>query len=37
METNSVMDWILGGLAIAITVAGLWMLLSGIRSMGGKS
>jgi hypothetical protein len=37
MEGNSVMDWILGGLALAIAVAGLWMLASGVRSMGDKS
>ncbi len=33
---NTIMDWILGGLALAIAVAGLWMLAGGIGSMGGK-
>jgi hypothetical protein len=34
---NTAMDWILGGLALAIAVAGLWMLIGGVREMGDKS
>ncbi len=31
------MDGILGGVAIFIVVAGLWMLLSGVKEMNDKS
>jgi hypothetical protein len=37
METNTLLDGILGCLALVIVIAGLWMLLSGVREMGGKS
>jgi hypothetical protein len=37
METNALMDWALGSLALAIAIGGLLMLLSGVREMGGKS
>jgi hypothetical protein len=33
----TVMDGILGGLALAIALAGLGMLLNGVRTMGDKS
>ncbi|KGF71892.1 NAD synthetase [Neosynechococcus sphagnicola sy1] len=36
METT-LLDWILGGLALSILISGLLMLLSGIRSIGDKS
>jgi len=34
METLPNLDWVLGGLAIAILLGGLWLLLSGVSSMG---
>ena len=37
METNTLLDWILGSLALVIAIAGLWMLLSGVKEMGDKS
>ncbi|MEA5535297.1 NAD synthetase [Crocosphaera sp. XPORK-15E] len=36
METNTVLDWILGGLAITILIGGMIMLLSGVSEMGDK-
>lgn len=36
MEPSPWLDWLLGGLAIAILLGGLWMLLSGVKSMGDK-
>ncbi|MEM1309212.1 MAG: NAD synthetase [Cyanobacteria bacterium P01_D01_bin.71] len=33
METTPNLDWLLGVVAIAILLGGLWMLLSGVRSM----
>jgi hypothetical protein len=35
MEANVWMDGLLGGLALLILLGGLWMLLSGVRDMGG--
>ncbi len=37
MESNSAMDWILAGLALAIVLGGLAMLLVGVLEMGKKS
>ncbi|NES80810.1 MAG: NAD synthetase [Moorea sp. SIO2B7] len=37
MEPNNLMDWILGGVALLVLLGGLWMLLSGVKEMGGKS
>jgi len=36
METNTSLDWVLGGLAIAILIGGLVMLLSGVSAMNKK-
>ena len=36
METNTPLDWVLGGLAIAILIGGLVMLLSGVSAMNDK-
>lgn len=36
MQTNTLLDWILGGLALSILLGGLWMLLGGVREMGKK-
>jgi len=36
METNTPLDWVLGGLAIAILLGGLVMLLSGVSAMNKK-
>ncbi len=36
METNTPLDWVLGGLAIAILIGGLVMLLSGVSAMNKK-
>lgn len=33
MESAPWMDWILGGLALAILAGGLWMLFSGVSDM----
>jgi hypothetical protein len=33
MEANSPMDWVLGGVALFILIAGLGMLLSGVKEM----
>jgi hypothetical protein len=33
MDANTPLDWVLGGLALAILLGGLLMLLSGVRSM----
>jgi hypothetical protein len=33
---NSSLDWILGGLALAIALGGLWILFDGVRGMGKK-
>lgn len=33
MEPNSLLDWILGGLALLILLSGLLMLLNGVRKM----
>jgi hypothetical protein len=33
METTAWMDALLGGLALAILLGGLWMLLSGVGDM----
>jgi hypothetical protein len=33
MEPLANLDWLLGGIAIAILLGGLWMLLSGVRGM----
>jgi hypothetical protein len=33
MNANTTLDWVLGGLALAILLGGLLMLLSGVRSM----
>jgi hypothetical protein len=37
METNTTLDWILGGLALLILGGGLLMLLSGVLRMNNKS
>ncbi len=37
METLPNLDWLLGGVAIAILLGGLWMLLDGVKSMGDDS
>jgi hypothetical protein len=34
MATNTVLDWILGGLALSILLGGLLMLSIGVRGMG---
>ncbi len=34
MEINTLMDWILGSIALFILLGGMWMLLSGVRGMG---
>ncbi|MEA5511596.1 NAD synthetase [Crocosphaera sp. UHCC 0190] len=36
METNTILDWILGSLAIIILMGGMIMLLSGTLGMGDK-
>jgi hypothetical protein len=36
IETNTSLDWVLAGLALTILISGLWMLFSGVGSMGGK-
>jgi hypothetical protein len=36
MEPNAMMDWILAGLALAIVLGGLGMLLGGVLKMGRK-
>jgi hypothetical protein len=36
METNTIMDWVLGILALSILVGGMLMLFSGVRGMGNK-
>jgi hypothetical protein len=36
IETNTSLDWVLGGLALLILLGGLWMLFSGVGSMGDK-
>ncbi|PSB03476.1 NAD synthetase [Merismopedia glauca CCAP 1448/3] len=36
METNTMMDSILGILALSILIGGLFMLFSGVRGMGNK-
>ena len=36
MEPNALLDWILGGLALAIALSGLWMLVGGILKMNDK-
>lgn len=36
MEPNTVLDWTLGGLALLILLGGLFLLLNGVREMGGK-
>ncbi|MEM6838854.1 MAG: NAD synthetase [Cyanobacteria bacterium P01_C01_bin.120] len=33
METMPNLDWLLGMVAIAILLGGLWMLISGVNSM----
>lgn len=34
METMPWMDGVLAGVAIAVLLAGLWMLLNGVRGLG---
>jgi len=34
MDTLPNLDWLLGGIAIAILLGGLWMLLSGVSGLG---
>lgn len=34
METLPNLDWLLGVIAIAILLGGLWMLLNGVSSLG---
>jgi hypothetical protein len=36
MENSAWLDWIAGGLAIAILLGGLWLLLSGVAAMDSK-
>jgi hypothetical protein len=36
MEGNTLLDWVLGGLALVILLGGLWMLFSGVQHMGNK-
>ncbi|MGB5592611.1 MAG: NAD synthetase [Crocosphaera sp.] len=36
METNTILDWILGSLAIAILMGGMFMLLGGVSGMNKK-
>ncbi|MBW4622711.1 MAG: NAD synthetase [Cyanosarcina radialis HA8281-LM2] len=36
MESNTLLDWIFGGLALSILIGGLLMLLNGVRGMGDK-
>lgn len=36
MDSSSLMDWILGGLAFIILLSGLWMLFSGLQGTGDK-
>jgi hypothetical protein len=36
MENPAWLDWVAGGLAIAILLGGLWMLLSGVSAMNQK-
>jgi hypothetical protein len=36
MITNTLLDWILGGLALSILVGGLLMLLGGVLRMNDK-
>ena len=36
MSTNTIMDWILGIIALSVLLGGMWMLLSGVRGMGDK-
>ncbi|WP_125061111.1 NAD synthetase [Aphanothece sacrum] len=36
METNTILDWILGSLALTILIGGMLMLLSGVLGMGDK-
>jgi hypothetical protein len=33
MEANSTIDWVLGGVALFILIAGMVMLLSGVKEM----
>ncbi|WP_206816667.1 NAD synthetase [Chroococcus sp. FPU101] len=33
---NTLMDWVLGGVALVIVLSGLLMLLNGVREMGKK-
>jgi hypothetical protein len=34
MESNNLMDWLVGGIALCVLLGGLWMLLGGVRGMG---
>jgi hypothetical protein len=34
MEATPNLDWLLGGMAIAILLGGIWMLLSGMSGLG---
>jgi hypothetical protein len=36
METNTWLDWILGGLALSMLLGGLLMLFNGVQGMDGK-
>jgi hypothetical protein len=36
MGTNTLIDWILGSMALVILLSGLFMLLSGVRDLGNK-
>lgn len=33
MANSSLMDWILGSIALLVLFGGLWMLLAGVREM----
>jgi hypothetical protein len=37
MENGSLLDLILGSIALLVLLGGLWMLLAGVREMGKKS
>lgn len=36
MSTDTIIDGILGGIALSILLGGMWMLFSGVRGMGDK-
>jgi hypothetical protein len=35
MENSGLIDGILGGIALLVLLGGLWMLLAGVKEMGG--